>query len=407
MTNTPNKKNLFDIFIYTIMKNFRKYIKQFKQNILNKDDSKIQIGDYVKAVDYSGLTEKQENWLRSKDYFKVDNIVIKNKKRFVDIGYNIPLKITRFEVTENPFLKYKYKVLFLSFDLRIDLMGEKDTNNYFRGCKDMKGLFTTLLNEKSPDIFVNFSSYDKVYRYLNEYYIEDIKLTDYNFVFFGFMSANTTLSNLLVNYVEKKNIPHIKYGTYEHFNSKAYQFDLLETLNYSYVPSVLTTNLTKNIIKTVESFEYPVIVKDVNIDKGKGIFKINNTDELVTFFKSYNKLVLIQKFIPNDGEYRIITIKNEVALVAKKDAIDDVNTQNIYLRKSKKGILPDNILNMCVDISKHLFTDIVGFDIIQNKNSGEYYVLETNASPHFCMFSVVSDVSIPDKIVDYIIEKIK
>jgi glutathione synthase/RimK-type ligase-like ATP-grasp enzyme len=62
---------------------------------------------------------------------------------------------------------------------------------------------------------------------------------------------------------------------------------------------------------------------------------------------------------------------------------------------------------MCEDVSKHLDSDIIGFDIIQNKDTKEYFIMEANAASHFPTFSVISGVNIPSIIVDYIVKKIK
>jgi glutathione synthase/RimK-type ligase-like ATP-grasp enzyme len=120
--------------------------------------------------------------------------------------------------------------------------------------------------------------------------------------------------------------------------------------------------------------------------------------------------MLIQKFIPNDGDYRVISIKNKVELVIKKERVKGSKEFRANVArggKAVKGSLPPDIIAMCEDISKHLICDIVGFDVIQNKETGEYYIMEANSSPHFPTFSVISEINIPNIICEYIIRKIK
>jgi glutathione synthase/RimK-type ligase-like ATP-grasp enzyme len=465
----------------------------------------IKVGDYVKCVKFDDLTEKQLTFVKSKDYFTVTAITDskgqpwKEGIKFLEIGYSIPLMMSRFKrfVPEKfDINKYQRKVLFIAFDIKLKTYGEKDVNNILRGCDSTVKLFPELFKEKIPEkygIYAKFAGYDDINRYQNEYYVDDICLTEFDFVFFGFMASATNMATLLVNYVTRREIPHMKYETYDYFHNKAFQFDLLETLGYPYIPSLMTTKLTPKILKTVsQDFGYPVIVKDVYKDRGEGVWKINSEKQLNVFFKggymddeteeekkrreeqrkkeeeerkkreeedrkkreeeekkqkesgvvkkprygygdeaygsSYtapgfrygrgtydyrkwtaanNSLVLIQRYIPNDGEWRVITIKNQIALIARKDAMHDVNKQTIDERKSRPGNLPTDVKDMIVDVSKHLFSDIVGFDIIQDLNTKEYFIIETNASPHFSMFSVVTNVSVPEKIVDYIISTFK
>ncbi len=387
-----------------------KYLKTFF-NKFNRND--IKVGDFVKVVNFDGLTENQLAYLKRYSKFRVLKITNRLGQNFdpsvdmikyYDVGYRIPLKSRRFRKIESENSK---KILFLQYDHGVHFYGEVDTNQYFRNLKTIKEVYTKILDEKIPDVIVDFYDYSDVYKISNDFYVGDYKITDYDFVFFGFMYKFTTLSKMIVEYVEKHKVPNIKYETYDFYHNKAYQFNLLEELGYPYIPSILTTNLNKNILKKIEEFGYPLIVKDPFKDRGEGVLKVKDQEELASFFRLNKKMVLIQKFIPNDGEYRVITFKNKVQLIARKDAIDDVNKKNIDDRKSKKGSLPANVIAMCEDVSKHMLSDILGLDIIQDSNTKKYYVIETNASPHYCMFSVVTGVSMPDIITDYIIDNMK
>lgn len=456
ISNTVESLNKFGDFLHKAPARLAKSWNQFKR-------SEIKPGDIVHPVDFENLTEKQISFLKSKDSFKVIDITDKSGQpwtegiKFITIGYNIPLMLSRFQkivVSDHDISKFDYRVLFIAFDIKLKTYGEEDVTKMFKGCETTTELFPKIFAEKLPisgkipTTFTKFVGYDDIYRYQNEYFCEDVCLKEYDFIFFGFMASATNMATLLVNYAVRNKIPHMKYETYDYFHNKAYQFDLLETLGYPYIPSIMTTKLTKGIMKSIKTFGYPVIVKDVYKDRGEGVWKMKNEQELLTFFNGGYKeeekkkevikpkadlgvgiggrfsgyggyqpyrqyiqpnksLVLIQKYVPNDGEWRVITVKNKVVLIARKDAVEDIGKKQFDDRKSKKGELPADIVKMCEDVSTHLFSDIVGFDIIQDLNTKKYYIIETNASPHFAMFSVVTNVSVPEKITDYIISEIK
>jgi glutathione synthase/RimK-type ligase-like ATP-grasp enzyme len=117
---------------------------------------------------------------------------------------------------------------------------------------------------------------------------------------------------------------------------------------------------------------------------------------------------MIQKLIPNDGDFRIIVIKNNVELVIKRKLTNDKEFRsNVALGgKAVKADVPQEIKNMCVDISKHISCDILGFDIIQDLTDGKYYVMEINVSPHMATFCVVSGINLPEIITNHIVSKI-
>ena len=382
---------------------------------VNIDELPIQEGDYVKCEDLTDLKDKQIAYLNSKPFFKVKSVCTSKGAYYngygephIDVGYKIPLKMKRFTKIEKG-AGSKYKVLFLQFDLGIDTHGEEDTHNFFRGHKQMSDLFIERFAETAPDAFVEFCVYDDVYRVSGDYYIDDMKLKDYDFVFFGFMSKFTTIVKMLISYLDKYNIPYLKYGTYKDLDNKAYEMHLVESLGFPYIPSIMTSRLTKRVIDAVKGFGFPVILKDIDLNRGEGVWKIEDMDELQQKFQS-NKLMMIQKFVPNDGDYRVITIKNKVELVIKKERIAGSKEFRANVArggKAVRGTLPAEVLKMCEDISLHLVCDIVGFDIIQDSETKEYFVMETNSSPHFPTFAVISEIDVPGIIINYIMKTVK
>lgn len=383
--------------------------------VYNLEDLPIQIGDYVDCEDFEGLNNNQIEFLNAKQCHKVRSVTSKggryyyNGEPYVDLGYKIPFKMRRFKKVERTVMG-KYKVLFLQFDLPIDTHGEEDTHNFFKGTKKMSDLFEILFKERLEDSFVDFCQYDDIYRVGQDFYIDNLRLKDYDFVFFGFMSNFSTIVKMLISYLDKNNVPYLKYGTYKDVDNKAYEMHLVQSLGYPYIPSLMTSKLSSKVIDAVKEFGFPIIVKDINLNRGEGVWKVESMKELLPIFSGGNKLMLIQKFIPNDGDYRVISVKNKVELVIKKERIEGTKEFRANVArggKAVKGTLPKDIIEMCEDISQHLVCDIVGFDIIQDQETKEYYVMETNSSPHFPTFSVISEIDIPGIITNYIIKKIK
>jgi glutathione synthase/RimK-type ligase-like ATP-grasp enzyme len=383
--------------------------------VYNIDELPIQTGDYVVCKDFEDLNKNQTEFLNAKSMHKVKAITDSKGRYYmkgephVELGYKIPFKMRRFEKVDRN-VEGKYKILFLQFDLPIDTHGEKDKYDFFKGQSRMPDLFQLLFAEKLPDSFVDFCAYDDVYRTGQDFWVDNMKLKDYDFVFFGFMSNFTTIVKMLISYLDKHNIPYLKYGTYKDLDNKAYEMYLIESLGFPYIPSIMASRLTRRVMAKIEEWGFPVIVKDINLNRGEGVWKVDDKKDLLKQFAYGSKLMLIQKFIPNDGDYRVISIKNKVKLVIKKERIKGSKEFRANVArggKAVKGVLPPNIIKMCEDISRHLVCDIVGFDIIQDLESGEYYVMETNSSPHFPTFSVISEIDIPGILTDYIIKKIK
>lgn len=312
------------------------------------------------------------------------------------------------EVPKEPDPVYTEKVLFLQFGLKIDTHGEPDEQNFFRGCNDMPSLFKTLMKEKSPSTEVLFKSYSDIYRVRDGFYYEDTNLKEFDFVFFGFISKHGALPLLVQDYLKKHNVPFLTYESFGLYDSKTWGMELTESLGYPYIPSVVTSTLNRRVLEEVKEWGFPVIVKDPTLDRGLGVFKIDDEKELKAKFRWNSTPFMIQKMIRNDGDFRVITMKNKMELLIKRQVTSDTEFRsNVALGgKAVKASLPPEIVAMCEDISRHVNCDIIGFDVLQDLDTGEYYIMEINISPHFSTFCVVSGVNLPEIICNYILEEI-
>ena len=312
---------------------------------------------------------------------------------------------------KNLFRKKDYKILFLQFDLVIDKHGLEDKNNYFGDSENMKDLFTSIINNKLENSTVNFHNYEDISKIGRNYYINNLSLNNYDFVFFGFVKRHTTIATLLHNYFTVNNVPTLLYGTFDYVQNKAYDMELIEKLKYPYIPSILTTKINESVLKHIDrNFKYPVVVKDINLDKGTGVFKFNNKEDLLKKFPNYyNRIFLVQKFIQNTGDYRVIVLKNKAILCVKKEQPNNKEFRNNIANGSiiVKSKLPEDVILMCEDISKHIKCDIIGIDVIYDEVDKIYYIMEINAAPGFPAFSIVSGVNVAEVISNYIISNIK
>jgi len=311
--------------------------------------------------------------------------------------------------TSTDLSKKGQKVLFIQFNLKIDTHEEPDTQNFFRGSHNMSELFTKLFHEVNPYIEVYFNGYKDIYRLKDGYYLGDVNLKDFDFVFFGFVSKHGTLPLLIQNYLKKFDVPFLTYESFGLYDSKSWGMDLCDTLGYPYIPTVITNYLNRRVLNEIREWGYPLIVKDPNLDRGTGVHKVDNLNQLREIFLFPTGQMMIQKMIPNDGDFSFIVMKNKVEMVVKRRVTSSTEFRsNVALGgKAEKATLPSSILKMCEDISRHVNCDILGFDILQDLRTGKYYVMEINISPHFSTFCVVSGVNLPKIITDYIIKEIK
>lgn len=180
----------------------------------------------------------------------------------------------------------------------------------------------------------------------------------------------------------------------------------LSQLVFAALNNVKTTEfLAINDINQLENFlkitklNYPFIAKSASASRGDNNFLVKSYEELYKIVESLpTKIVLLQEFIPNDGDLRVIVMGGEVRLVIKRTSVNDSHLNNTS-QGGKAEVVniqeQDNeMLNQSVTISKLLGRDITGVDMIQHKGTGEYYMLEVNNMPQLSTGSFVDEKAV-------------
>jgi len=142
---------------------------------------------------------------------------------------------------------------------------------------------------------------------------------------------------------------------------------------------------------------------------GTGIVITNDKStagDLTSLFAVANKVPILQEFIENDKDIRIIVVGDEVLGGIYRIAKKGIKKNGISLGGEARAFNPDDELKeTALKASKTIGCDISGIDIIERKN--EHYVLEVNSSPGFTGFQRATNINVYEKIADYIIKEIK
>jgi glutathione synthase/RimK-type ligase-like ATP-grasp enzyme len=132
-------------------------------------------------------------------------------------------------------------------------------------------------------------------------------------------------------------------------------------------------------------WEFPCVMKAVHGSHGNYNYVVHSFDDVRSHLGEdpENRFVL-QRFIPNDGDYRVLIIGDEV-LVIGRSAVGDSHLNNTSQGGEAVlipvGELPAHVVEDSRKIMKYSGMTIAGVDVIVNKNTGEYSFLEVNAQP--------------------------
>ena len=134
------------------------------------------------------------------------------------------------------------------------------------------------------------------------------------------------------------------------------------------------------LVQQFSQFGFPCIIKSVQGTKGKDSYLIHDETELRQVINDNpDTHFVMQNFIPNDGDWRIIL----TAIYRSSHGKDFRNNTSVGGDATLVPLeeVDPKVLELATDAAKALDIKIAGADILQDKNSGEYTVLEVNRTP--------------------------
>lgn len=134
-------------------------------------------------------------------------------------------------------------------------------------------------------------------------------------------------------------------------------------------------------------FPWPLVLKDNAGKKGRNNYLVHDATELRKLITEQPELrFVMQSFIPNDGDYRILVLngKPRMAILRKAGANGghlNNTSQGGTAEDVPLGQLPKAVLDIAVKAAKLEHLAVAGVDIIIDKRDGKPYILEANRSP--------------------------
>lgn len=214
------------------------------------------------------------------------------------------------------------------------------------------------------------------------------------------------------------NYLHKKHGT-KIINKKiidpSYQYFLTPTSDYAkQVEAGLpfpksATILSPNSIDTIVSeFEFPLILKASPSKQGRGVFKIESKEKLITKIKELksqgHKAFIIREFIPNRGDIRVFTVGYKAIGAMTRTAAKGDFRSNISRGGTGSSFDIKNapkIRKLAEKMSEITRTEIAGVDIMLHKGTAEPYILEINPGPQFTGLEKYTATNAAEEIIKY------
>jgi glutathione synthase/RimK-type ligase-like ATP-grasp enzyme len=158
---------------------------------------------------------------------------------------------------------------------------------------------------------------------------------------------------------------------------------LLFCLNGIKTPDTLCSkfDLAKNAAGFIHK---PFIFKALDGIMGSDNYLLSDFDEAEKIQAEKKKFFVAQNFINNDGDYRLLYIGDDIPLVYHRHN-DKSHLNNIArggkLTKIDLKDFDQKALSIGRKVKELSECEIIGADLMRDKNSGDWYVLEANSTP--------------------------
>ncbi len=163
-------------------------------------------------------------------------------------------------------------------------------------------------------------------------------------------------------------------------------------------------------LKEVEkTLGLPLVLKLSFSSLGKGVFFINNFEELIETTKKYKREAKIyQEYISSSygTDIRVITVGGKVVCALKRISKEDFRSNAALGGYGERVELKKEYKDLAEKIAKELDLDYMGVDLLIG-NSGEPILCEVNSNAFFNLAEKVTGVNVAKAYAEHIFNTIK
>jgi len=225
-------------------------------------------------------------------------------------------------------------------------------------------------------------------------------LKDYDFVYFR--KAGSVMQQMLscAIYLKQHNVPFVDQEIFSaNSRNKLSQMFKLQSVGVSIPVTFFCRHKTRmlRLIRTKfkNELQFPLIAKATGGTRGAENYLVKSLEELEQLIRNSHRHFLIQAFVPNDGDYRVLIMNGEITGVIKRLAQANSHLNNTSQGGEAAWCEPTELSEIVREEAAHaavvLRRDIAGVDIILNRETGQHYVLEVNRAPQ------IENASFPEK----------
>jgi glutathione synthase/RimK-type ligase-like ATP-grasp enzyme len=136
----------------------------------------------------------------------------------------------------------------------------------------------------------------------------------------------------------------------------------------------------------------PFVCKEINADRSRQNYLLRTKDDIDEVLREAepSDIFMLQQYVENDGYVRVLVFGAEPAVVIRRNSVsnDDPRKQHLNTPSGSDNAtllsdddIPASVLQLATWAAKVMHRQVAGVDLIQDKQTGEWFVLEVNTAP--------------------------
>lgn len=246
-----------------------------------------------------------------------------------------------------------------------------------------------------------------------EIFYQEKPLSGFDLFYFRAVGGEIEWANLLLIYAKKKNIPIVdeyltEIGPERRFKSISSLVLLKNEINH---PQTSFVSSKEALLAEAKKFKFPFILK-VSRGGRQGVGTLFVKDEKVLERAIKGRIegggFLLQEYIPNDGDYRLMLIGYEALGGFKRQRKEE----RLVLSRStgpSEGLktIPQAVEEEAEKACQVLKVEIASVDMVIDKRNGQPVIIEVNEAPEFDIFEKRTGIDVAGKMVEYLTKRAK
>lgn len=256
-------------------------------------------------------------------------------------------------------------------------------------------------------------------------YFKETDLAEFDGWYFRAVGSELEWAKLLEIYAKRHYIPVVDeylltHGPLRRFKS-VMGFQLIEA-GVNYPKSAFVESLV-DLETEISNWQFPLIIKLSQGGRhGMGTFFLKTKEEYKEFLEKLEERkriaiqegkqqpsyrgFLIQEYIPNDGDFRLMTVGYKSVGGFKRAPKEEKMVLNKSIAKSSRlEVLPEDVIEEAEKAARVLGVEVAGTDLVRDSRNGKVYVIEVNEAPQFKVFEKRTGTNAAGEIMNYLINK--